>query len=192
MLRNSTDSVSELFDFIKKTIPTKTAIDKCHNLLLFGTIVSAKPQAVLELGIGMGYATQSILFGLGYNGVGRLTCVDSCKDFDSKEPTHFSALRTLGADIIIKQEEEFIKSQQKNTFDFLVSDADHKNTINWIDSTVALLKSGSIMFFHDTNLPPLIELESALNKRSLSTYHFKKSSRNDERCERGWLMAFKQ
>ena len=42
------------------------SIDMCHNILIFGLVVSSKPERALELGIGRGYVTNSIMSALKY------------------------------------------------------------------------------------------------------------------------------
>jgi predicted O-methyltransferase YrrM len=177
----------------KSSYKNAICIDRAHNALLFGSILSAKPEHVLELGVGMGYATKSILLGLRFNGVGKLTSVDSCRDFENKEPPHFKELKEMGAEIVIQTEEEFTKRQPEGTYDFLVSDADHRHAANWVEGTLKMMKPGSVMFFHDTNwIPELYSIKNKLKSHGVPSFHFKKSSLPNERCERGWLMAFKE
>ena len=46
------------------------AIDLCHNVLLLGAVMSKKPEAVLELGIGTGLVSWTILTAMKYNDAG--------------------------------------------------------------------------------------------------------------------------
>lgn len=188
----SNEAIQQFFKLVESNNNNRICIDRSHNIILFGSIISSKPISILELGIGMGYATKSILLAIKYNNLGKLTCVDSCKDF-AKIPNHFDELKNQGANIIIDQEESFINKQNPETYDFLVSDADHKKSITWIKKTISIMKKDSIMFFHDTNnIEELKNLESQLNKLGIFCIHFKKSSLPYERCERGWLMAYKK
>lgn len=186
--------LQKFFDLIRKFDNSKhrTAIDLPHNVLLFGAVLSAKPEHVLELGVGTGYATKSILLALSYNQTGKLTSVDSYKDFNGYEPAHFKELKDMGANIVNSSEEEFVCKQEANTFDMLVSDADHANSIKWLSTTVSLLKIGSPMFFHDTNyVESLKATASTLLSMGIQSHTFCKSTLQGERCERGWLLAFK-
>ena len=179
-----------IFDNVKRVI----ALDFPHNMLLFGTLLSAKPKNVLELGVGTGYVTKSILYALAYNRVGTLTSVDCCLDTGGKQPPLFDELRDMGADIVISTEKDFTFAQQPGTFDFLVSDADHRGAVHYINKTVEMMAPGSIMFFHDTNesrFPGLMKVEGKLRGMGINCHQFKECSREDERCYRGWLMAFK-
>ncbi len=47
------------------------AIDLAHNVFLIGAVLSRKPERVLELGVGTGYVTRSLLHALRYNRVAR-------------------------------------------------------------------------------------------------------------------------
>ena len=181
------DFLNYLIDFDISS--NRSAIDKNHNLLLFGVVVSAKPTKILEFGVGMGFVTRALLAGIKYNGCGSLTSVDSCLDFYGIEPQHFLELRKLGADIIISTENDFVKSQPEKSFDFLISDADHKSCYERLDETLKLLKNGSFIFFHDTNLPNLKSIATLLYNRGIISHQFDKSTLPDERCERGLLMA---
>lgn len=180
-----------LFDNVKRVI----ALDLSHNILLFGAVLSAKPKSVLELGVGTGYVTKSLLYALAYNGVGKLTCVDALIDSGGKVPFHYQELKDMGANIIISTEKDFTLAQQRESFDFLVSDADHKGAVNYLPQTIEMMQPGSVMFFHDTNesrFPGLMKIEDRLRKMDIECHQFDQVSREDERCNRGWLMAFKK
>ena len=51
------------------------SIDACHATLLLGVLLSAKPQNLLEIGIGPGLATRTMLSAIEYNRIGKLTCL---------------------------------------------------------------------------------------------------------------------
>jgi predicted O-methyltransferase YrrM len=167
-----------------------TAIDKCHAMMIYGSALAHKPRRILELGIGTGLVTGALLSAIGYNGLGDLTCVDICLDFGGEEPTHFDCLREAGARIVIARERDFLSEAQADSFDFLVSDADHSAV--WIEEYFRVTASGAICFFHDTNTldyAGLYGIAGYAERAGYSHFHFTRSSRPDERCERGILMV---
>ena len=171
-----------------------TTIDICHNMLLFGVVLALKPKQILEIGIGSGYVTNTILTALSYNQKGKVLCVDCCKDCTVKEPEHFKILRKNGAEIVIDSEESFVSKAKNKTFDLIISDADHKKSHKWINKTASLLTDHGIIFFHDTNnknFPNLKNNNEHMKSMGFSCKCFHQSSRKEERCERGWLMCFK-
>ena len=44
------------------------SVDRCHNIFLIGSVLSKKPRNILELGIGTGSLTVSMIYALRYNG----------------------------------------------------------------------------------------------------------------------------
>ena len=55
----------------------RIAIDDPHAMLIFGLAISHKPEQVLEIGVGSGFLTQTLLNAVEYNQRGILTCVDN-------------------------------------------------------------------------------------------------------------------
>ena len=164
------------------------AIDMAHVALLFGAILSHKPETVLELGIGTGYATWAIIGALKQNGAGRLVCVDNWIDSLGKEPPLVAEIRKAGAEVIVDTEEHYVRNCASDRFDFLLSDADHFHTGSWVGETLRIVRDGGFIFFHDTNNPQYPSVQSVVAQVAhLPHYHFKRSSRPEERCERGWL-----
>jgi predicted O-methyltransferase YrrM len=164
------------------------AIDLNHNLLLMGAVMSKKPETVLELGIGTGLASWSILTALKYNERGRLVCVDNWHDSGGIEPGHVAPIRQAGAEIVVSDEESFVKSCPSDSFDLLVSDADHTRSGLWLEEHLRIVKDNGFLFFHDTNNPAWPTLHSIPGRVShLPHHHFTENSRADERCQRGWL-----
>jgi hypothetical protein len=83
-----------------------------------------------------------------------------------------------------------------NAYDFLISDADHIRSGTWLDQHLRIVEAGGFLFFHDTNqprtFPSLASIEGQVRERGLPYFHFKESSRPDERCQRGWLFVINQ
>lgn len=174
--------------------PNQSAIDLCHNMTVFGITLSLKPKEILEIGIGSGYITKTLISAMNYNKFGNLTCVDSCKDWDHKEPSFFNEFKNAGVNILIKSEYDFIQSNIK-MYDLIISDADHKMSHQWIEKTASFLNVGGFLFFHDvrnTLFPNLNQHEEIMRKNGFCCYCFDKKTRDEERCERGWLMCFKE
>ncbi len=172
------------------------AIDLAHNVFLVGAVLSRKPERVLELGIGSSYVTRSLLHALRFNRKGRLTSVDNWFDWNGMEPPFAAGLRAGGVNIVISGEEEFVRTAPDNAYDFLVSDADHFKSGTWLDQHLRIAQSGGFLFFHDTNqprvFPTLATIETQIQQRGLAHFHFKESSRPEERCQRGWLFVINQ
>ncbi len=170
------------------------AIDRNHNLFLFGALVARKPERVLELGIGSGFVSWALVYGIRYNGKGSLTSVDNWLDSQGREPPVAEALRREGVNIIAPvTEEEFVKGSPSGQYDFMVSDADHRRSGSWIDEHLRITTHDAFLFFHDTNhkdrFRGLRAIERRIQDLRLPYFHFTESSRPDERCERGWLFA---
>ena len=173
----------------------RVAIDDPHALLIFGLAVSHKPQQVLEIGVGSGFLTRTLLNAVDYNQCGTLTCVDNWFDTEGKEPKFFDALRSRGAGFVFSSEKEFVKGCKAEAYDFILSDGDHFNSGEWIDDTLRILRPGGVVVFHDTNQPDVFPSLGKIVKRveelGLFHYHFIQKSRKDERTDRGLLLVFK-
>jgi hypothetical protein len=174
--------------------PTHVAIDRAHNVFLMGALLSRKPRDVLELGIGSGFVTRTLVEGVRYNGVGRVTAVDSWTDWRGDEPPIMGELRDAGVEVVAPvTEEEFVHQAPADAYDFLVSDADHRRSGTWVDEHLRIVRHDGFMFFHDTNhanrFKTLGLIEKRVRELGLPFYHFTESTRPDERCERGWLFA---
>ena len=112
------------------------AIDLAHNVFVVGAVLSRKPENVLELGIGSGYVTNSLLHAIHFNRKGQLTSVDNWCDWNGAQPPFASPLRAAGVNIVVSGEEEFVRSAADDAYDFLVSDADHFRSSAWLDQRV--------------------------------------------------------
>jgi predicted O-methyltransferase YrrM len=167
------------------------SVDLCHAITIFGMAVSAKPKSILELGVGTGLVTDALLNAIEYNQCGQLTCLDSWLDYGGKEPDFWEGFRQRGADLQVSHELAFLQGTPNNTYDFLMSDADHGAT--WIDQHFRVTNPGAICFFHDTNspqeYPSLHAIIDLVKANGWSHQHFVLNSRDDERCHRGLLMV---
>ena len=180
-----------IVDFARKGPDQWMAVDPAHCIFLFGTVLARKPHDVLDLGIGTcGYTSRLILQALKYNQRGRLTCVDNWLGFGGSEQEVARVLRSLGAEVVRQAEEDYVKGCPDDSFDLLVSDADHDRSHLWVKDHMRITRHDGFMFFHDTNnrlFPNLHAIESEI--KHLPYFHFKESTRPDEECERGWLFA---
>jgi SAM-dependent methyltransferase len=192
------DSLGPIRDYADMLLafedPRNFAIDRAHNLFLFGAVAARKPKAVLELGIGSGFTTRALLHALQYNGTGTLTAVDNWADHGGVEPPMAAEFRAAGVTIVAPvSEESFVRSAPDDAYDLLVSDADHRRSGTWIDEHLRIVRHDGFLFFHDTNHPDSYKLLGLVEKRirelGLPYFHFTESSRADERCEWGWLFA---
>jgi predicted O-methyltransferase YrrM len=169
------------------------AIDLAHNVFLVGAVLARKPENVLELGFGSGYVTTSLFHALRFNQKGRLTTVDNWFDWRGVEPPAVHSFRQAGINVVTSGEEEFVRAAATDTYDFLVSDADHFRSGSWLDQHLRIVKHDGFMFFHDTNsaetFPSLGSIAPQIKQRGLPHYHFTQSTRPDERCQRGWLFV---
>lgn len=169
------------------------ALDLAHNVFLVGAVLARKPERILELGVGSAYLTNSLMNAIAYNRKGCLTSVDNWCDWGGNEPAFASGLRDAGVNLVVSGEEEFVRAASDDAFDFLVSDADHFRSASWLDQHLRIVQHDGFLFFHDTNqadmFPGLATLESQIRDRGLPHFHFKESSRPEERCQRGWLFV---
>ena len=189
------ENLREYFDHILTFDHSSLSpIDRCHNLFLIGAVLSKKPENVLELGIGTGYVTASLIHALRYNGKGKLTCVDNWFDWGGKEPAGIERFRSAGVRVVAPvSEEDFVKKCPPDTHDFLISDADPFLSGLWIDEHLRITTDKGFMFFRNTNrsddLPNLALIEKRFKELGLFYYHFTEQSRSDENCQSGWLFA---
>ncbi len=76
-----------------------------------------------------------------------------------------------------------------------MSDADHPNTHHWFEFVYAnLLNDDGIIVYHDAdpiNYPNIYGIYEKCVRKRISHHLFAKSSREDERCERGLLVIYK-
>ena len=166
------------------------AIDKAHVSLIFSTAISQKPESILELGIGTGLVTYALKHATIYNLKGQITSVDSWVDWDGIEPPEIDNLRKNNINVIFSEEEKFV-ANCKDKYDLIVVDGDHTNGHKWAESIFDLLNPGGIMFSHDINLFPNLKVYKEIaDKRGYAYHLFDKSSRSDERCDRGFIIVY--
>ena len=177
------------------------AVDQCHLDLVYGLIVSHKPNSVLELGVGSGRTTKTIIRATDNNqNKPDITLVDSWFDFNGKAPACIENYKKF-CKVVPMDEMNFVFST-RNTYDFIFSDADHWNADKWFDYVYdRLLNPNGILIYHDVSTGPLPNnelrfpnLTSILYKckeRGISHVHLDRCSKPGERCYRGFLVIFK-
>lgn len=169
------------------------AMDCAHSLFIVGSVLARKPRQILELGVGSGYLTKSLLQALRYNMRGSLTTVDNWHDTGGTEPFLAKELGRAGFRVTCSGEEEFVHRAPTDYYDFLISDADHFNSQKWLNQHLRIVKRDGFLFFHDTNqpetFPGLATLTGKIRRLGLPHFHFTENSRQDERCHRGLLFV---
>lgn len=165
------------------------AIDRAHCDLIYGLVVSSKPRDVLELGWGTGASARVIASALSYNGgTCSYTLVDNWHDWGGKMP---EGLEGWEPAIHMKDETEFCSSLEKDSYDFILSDADHGNAEKNADALYCALRYGGVLIFHDVCNPGWPNLHSLQTKPYWNSVLFDKNSRDGEECDRGLLVVFK-
>jgi predicted O-methyltransferase YrrM len=171
------------------------AVDHAHAALLFALVMAQKPRRLLEIGIGSGKSADAILEALAFNGGGHsYTLVDNWYDFGGAMPEavrrkYEGRIRLVSAD-----EADFIAGCRER-FDFIFSDGDHHHAQERFERVYGeLLNDGGILAYHDVanpKFPNLGRITEACTRRGIQHRLFARSSRPDERCERGLLVIFK-
>lgn len=171
--------------------PTENvSVDLAHATILAGVVASTKPDLVLELGYGGGYTTNAILQALRWNTRGRLIIVDNWFDWNGIEPPGIAGV--TDAEVVVCDEEQYVRNCESQKFDILVSDADHSHSHKWVEHHFRIVKQGGILFFHDVTNDGFVNLRAIVEfvrDRGYPHFLFNKSSRSDENCHRGWLMV---
>lgn len=179
-------------------------IDQCHIDLISSLIKTSKPKKVLELGFGSGKSSRAIIDALKFNQTEfNYTLVENWVDWNYKpQYDQVQFLKGEGISLVNSDELHFVFSTQ-DTYDFILSDADHWNTDKWFEYVFKnLLNDGGILIYHDVSLGPhknvdlyfknLDNIYYKAKGMGLKMLHFNKSSRDDEKCERGLLVIFSE
>lgn len=181
------------------------AVDQCHLDLTYGLIRAHKPRSVLELGVGSGRTTATLIKAIKDNGDEKnteITLVDNWNDWNGTKPTHILEEIESHVNIIEKPERDFV-FDTRQTWDFIFSDADHWHTDKWFDYVYdRLLNNNGVLIYHDVSkaegfpekelrFPNLYNILVKCRQRGIAHAHFDRCSIQDERCYRGFLVIFK-
>lgn len=190
-MSNIAQQIKQNLEFIHSFQPHGAAIDLAHNMLLFGALLSAKPDKVLEIGVGTGLATETLIHGIQYNKKGSLDCVDSLYDLHGNFPTalYERLLAHPLVNFIESGEDEFLQTLDSDSYDFVLSDGNHFNT-NW-DKIFDITTPNGFIFCHDVSnpgYPNLMNYKIRADELGKPNHLFNKNSRPSEDCSRGFLM----
>lgn len=174
----------------------ETAIDDAHAELIYGLVRAFKPSKILEFGIGYGTSGEQIVNAARYNGnAPSYTIVENWHDFGGLPVEVGDKFRD--AKIITSTEQLFVHRclSEGFKFDFIFSDADHRNADKWFDEVYNdVLESPGILVYHDVLSKEFPNLKTIYHRAvSLGLSHslFSRETRPDERCSRGLLVIFK-
>lgn len=172
-------------------------IDIAHAEIIKSLVMASKPSEIIEFGIGGGRSTDAILSGLDYNQQKfNYTLVDNWLDFGHKMPEEVFEKYGQKINLVTSPEKEFVYSCQ-NSFDFIMSDADHHQTNLWFEYVYEkLLKPKGILIYHDVDIinntyPNLTTILDKVKQKNISHFLFNKNSLESEKCHRGLLTIFK-
>lgn len=181
-------ATSEIEDLVK--------IDDCHAAFLKALVMCKKPRHVLEFGFGAGEGTRAIRAGLAFNAQAHAyTVVDNWMDFGGRQPEVTQGAEYAGVDFVTSSELDFVLAC-KQTYDVILSDADHHNTQRWFEPVyTSLLARGGVLVYHDvTNtaaFPNLMQIYEDCIRKDLHHVMLNQNSLPHERCDRGMLVIFK-
>lgn len=189
------ENIKNFFEYLTHHNRTDVSIDLCHNILIFGLLLSLKPKYVLEIGIGGGYTTRALLDAIKYNdNNSSLTCVDNWHDWSGKRPPIASEIENLGAKIVEMDEKDFVEKSRTNSYDFVMVDGDHRRGGYWANKVYEMVNPNGIICVHDiceSDYPTLKNYLSIAEEKNYSHYIFNMASRGDEQCSSGLLIVFK-
>lgn len=181
------------------------AVDQCHLDLTYGLVRAHKPKSILELGVGSGRTTATLIKGVRDNGDeknARITLVDNWEDWRGEKPKDILEEIEGYVEVVDKPERDFV-FEARQSWDFIFSDADHWNTDKWFDYVYdRLLKNNGVLIYHDVSkqegfpkeelrFPNLYNILLKCRERGIAHAHFDRSSSEGERCYRGFLVIFK-
>jgi len=199
------DQINFLESIYNKEPYKSAGIDVAHAMLLFGIILSQKPKNILELGIGTGVASETILNAIKYNSIKcQYDAVDFCMQYSEKTksylyhgswayPTeeYIEKLKKENVNLIGLDEKIFVENCQSDKYDLIISDADHNRAGEWAEHIFRICKHDGIILMHDIAgdwYPSLQKYIEYIKNNSIPYFLFEKNSRQEERCQRGWLM----
>jgi predicted O-methyltransferase YrrM len=173
-------------------------IDEAHAALVKALVMCNKPTKILEIGIGGGRSADAILEALDFNQQPfEYTLVDNWFDWQGQRPEAVNERYGNIMKIIDSGEREFVFGCEEK-YDFIMSDGDHMATDQWFEHVYAnLLTDNGILIYHDVNF---VDPDAFMNLKDLyrkakqyqMRFHlFNRNSRDDERCQRGLLVVFK-
>jgi len=173
-------------------------VDVAHAAMLTALVQANKPKMVLEIGIGGGQGTDAILAGLDFNQQEfDYTLVDNWHDWGGVRPDGVTEKYGDRITIIDSPEKEFVFGTDQK-FDFIMSDGDHFQADQWFEHVFTeLLNDSGILIYHDINLfdadafQNLNQIYYRCREYGLRHHLFNRNSREDERCQRGLLVIFK-
>lgn len=188
-------------------------IDVAHAHLIDGLVRAFKPTRILELGWGGGRSHNAIMTAAAFNdNQPEYTLVDNWSQEGQQPPdvqasvqlhtmnhiTKTRAKNTLSHfGVVTSSEQDFIRillQQNKATFEFIMSDADHEHTHQWCaDVYHKLLTSPGILIYHDisTGYENLKTIKPVLQSVGGLCMEFNRKTREDEECQRGLLVVYK-
>lgn len=175
-------------------------IDECHITLIYGLIVAHKPASILELGYGSGASLNSNLWACTYNQNNpRYVVVDNWLDYGYQKPAFLTKyddnVKNVKVSFVTADEGDYVRDCNE-TFDFILSDADHQRTDQWFERVYdELLADNGILIYHDVTNKVFPNLDSILQKcerEHLRYMLFNKNSIPGERCDRGLLVISKR
>jgi len=192
-MKNLANYINFIESIYNKNPYKDAGIDICHAFLLFGIILSQKPKNILELGIGTGVGSETILNALKYNQQEYIyDALDNLHDLGGNlSNDYINRLKENKVNIIISDEKSYVEKCENNKYDLIISDADHLNAGDWVEHIIRISKNNGIIFCHDVSsegFPSLKKYIHYVKDNSIPHYLFNSSSRQDEKCERGWLM----
>jgi spermidine synthase len=170
------------------------AMDDNHVDLIKSLVMCNKPKNILEIGIGSGIVTKVLIEASQYNKINvNITCVDNFYDWNGNVPEGFDSFINY-INFINSNEKDFVYNCV-DKYDFIVSDADHHNTNEWVDKTYDMLNNNGILIYHDVtnkDFPNLYNIVDYVVNNNINYIIFNKSSLPNERCERGLIVIYKK
>lgn len=170
-------------------------IDHAHSQFIKSLVMCSKPKTILEIGLGGGESADAIIDGIIFNELAtNYTIVDNWLDFDYQMPNIVQEKYSKYANLITSGEYEFVH-QCTDSFDLIMSDADHSHSQIWFDHVFNnLLNPGGYLIYHDvTNAayPNLFKIVESATRKNLNFFIFNKNSLPSERCDRGLIVIKK-